>query len=79
MANGDYTAEEALQSDVAFKQYVVVRIERINNKLEEQDSWSRRHEEWHKTLFKVTIGAPAFLLALFAVFKLAVRSTGVLP
>ena len=70
MANGTYTAGDAIKSDEAFRQYVVLWIDR-------HERWQKNHERWHGNVVKVLVGAPALLLAAFGLFKLALKTTGV--
>ncbi|HOX27436.1 MAG TPA: hypothetical protein PLL30_17155 [Candidatus Krumholzibacteria bacterium] len=77
MANGSFTAEEALLSEAAFRQYVVLGIDRLQNRLDS-------HERWHRSLAKVIawavgilLGVPSLLLTYRELFQVAIRTAGV--
>jgi hypothetical protein len=76
MANGNYTAEEALHSEPAFRQYVVLGIDRLQNRMD-------AHERWHRTMAKVLawtiglmIGVPSLLLTARELFRVAITTAG---
>jgi len=77
MANGNYTAEDALKSEPAFRQYVVLGIDRLQNRMD-------AHEQWHRTWAKAAVwiiglllGIPSLLLTARELFQIAISSAGV--
>lgn len=76
LANGEYTAQEALHSDEAFRQYVVVQLERLRLRLDQHEQWHESRDKSIRWVATLSLGVPSTLFAAYLLFRLAVQTAG---
>ncbi len=80
MANGDFTREQAMKGDEAFRQYVVIHLDRHSIWQENHDAAHQARDRFIRWTIGLCLGIPGTLATMFGLIKVmaAAASAGVL-